>query len=81
MPPKTPSYPPVRGRLDTETSLLSPLGEDRLRSPLAFLPFIHSCVPFFLSSFLPQGGLVSGLPLQGEERGSFFLFIYISLFI
>ena len=21
MPPKTPSYPPVRGRLDTETSL------------------------------------------------------------
>ena len=35
---KTPSYPPVRGRQDT-SPLLSPLGEDRLRSPLA-LPLV-----------------------------------------
>ena len=55
-----------------EDPLLSPLGEDRLRSPLAFLPFIHSCVPFILSSFLPQGrSLYPASPLQGDKRGSF----------
>ena len=29
MPPKTPSYPPVRGRLDTETSLEEGRNEER----------------------------------------------------
>ena len=56
--PKTPSYPPVRGRLDTFSACVSSSREVS----------------------------VSGLPLQGDKRGSwglllFFLFIYFSLYI
>ena len=67
---KTPSYPPVRGRLDSFSACVSSF-HSFLRF---FLSFIHSFLSFFLSSFLPQGrSLYLASPLQGDKRGSFYI--------
>ena len=69
--PKTPSYPPW-GKIDYALRL-----RFFLSFILAFLPFIHSFLSFCLSSFLPQGrSLYLASPLQGEERGSYPLFLF-----
>ena len=80
---KTPSYPPVRGRLDTETSL----EEERKERKNEWKEETQAESVIYLPPRGIRGGLVSGLPLQGEERGSsgllsiLFIYIYFSLYI
>ena len=61
---KTPSYPPVRGRLDSFSACVS--------SFHSFLRFFLSFIPFCLSSFLPsflKGGLCIQPPPHRGIRG------------
>ena len=84
--PKDPLLSPCKGEAGYEPPSYPPWGKiDYALRLRFFLSFILAFLSFFLSSSREVS--VSGLPLQGDKRGSmglsFFLFIYIyfSLYI
>ena len=81
--PKDPLLSPCKGEAGYEPPSYPPWGKiDYALRLRFFLSFILAFLSFFLSSSREVS--VSGLPLQGEERGSFFsfyLYIYLSLYI